>query len=310
MSDLIKYHSIENHYLTKTIEFAKRRYGDDFKNCSWEITEKIHGANTSFLIRPNVQIKHFSRNQEIFGNEFYATAELLSFMDSKLHLLQDFADRTQMSVRLYGEIFGDVIQKEVNYGPEKRIIFYNAMINDELVTQIYASELFKAVHTAKYFTRSLAVLNSFDEALEFNQEFNSTYSDLEDNICEGVVIKPYDAILINQDKPFFLKKKNDAFLEKKQKRVKKEKHVRPEVHTWHETFLSYIHKGTVHAVFSKEGPITDMSEIGKYIQFIIADAKDTFNREEEFPVEDFDKNEQRYIFNAGRECMESLKEEL
>ena len=35
MNDLIKYHSIDNHYLTKEINWAKEYYGDLF--------EKLHG---------------------------------------------------------------------------------------------------------------------------------------------------------------------------------------------------------------------------------------------------------------------------
>ncbi len=308
---LIKYHSIDNHYLTKSIEFAKKAFGRRFENCKWSVTEKIHGGNISFFVQPNEQIKKYSRNQEIEDNNFLNCTEIIASMDEKLQPFQDYSNKENITIRLYGELFGKGIQKGVNYGDKKRIIIFNIMVNDVLLSDLEVIQTFYFLDINKYHVKIMGVFDSLEDAIEYDTKFNSTYNDIEDNICEGIVIKPYDDVFLDiHDSPFFLKKKNESFLEKKQKKVKKEKNVRPEVHKWHETFLAYINENTIYSVFSKEGKIQNISELGKYIPLITLDASDTFYRENDFPVNDFNKNEHRYIFNAGKIIADLLKKEL
>jgi len=322
MNDLknlqIRYRSIENHYLSKHVNYNKERFKKELETTIWCVEEKLHGANVSFLLRPNVPIKHFARRFEIFGNEFNSSASLFQFYDARLEKMQKYCDTSGESIRIYGELFGPGINKGVDYGPQKRIRFFNIMVNDTLITPLRANAFTYILGVQDLFIIILGLFNTLDEALEFDPKINSTYSEKEyeegENICEGVVIKPYNQNLEymknGMKKQFYLKNKNEKFLEKKQKSTKKKKHVPIEVHKWHETFLSYIHEQRMESVFSKEGRIDDLRDLGKFIPLIMLDASDTFFKEEEFPVNQFSKNEQRYIFNASKEIVNLLKEEL
>ena len=74
--------------------------------------------------------------------------------------------------------------------------------------------------------------------------------------------------------------------------------------------MGYIHKERLESVFSKEGRIESIKELSKFIPLIMLDASDTFFQEEKFPVDHFDTNESRYIFNASKEIVILLKQEL
>ena len=51
MKDHIKYRSIENHYLTKHVNYNLARFKSELEVTSWCAQEKINGANISFLFR-------------------------------------------------------------------------------------------------------------------------------------------------------------------------------------------------------------------------------------------------------------------
>ncbi len=311
MSDLIKYNSINNHYLTKEIAWAKEYYGDIFEKTLWSVTEKIHGCNISFLISPDKPIRHFSRNQEIIGNSFMNSEENLKYIDKRLFPLQNYCDYYKVTLRLFGEFFGPGIQKGVDYGTKKRILFFDMMRNDKFLSQLRINNFVVNHSLQDYYVKTLNIFESFDDAVNSNIDFDSTYNTIEDNKIEGIVIKPWDYVLFDgHGVPFYLKKKNDKFLEKIQKKKRKEKNVRPVVHEWHETFISYIHKDRLESVFSKEGRIESIKELGNFIPLIMLDVSDTFYKEEDFPVTEFNKDEHKYIFNGSKEIVQLLKEEL
>ncbi len=308
----IKYNSIDNHYITKNINWSKEYYKHIIGSTKFSVTEKIHGANISFYFTPNNPVKIFSRNQEIIGFDFQKASEVIQKTIANLFSIQNYVDKNNYTVRLFGEVFGKGIQKGVDYGSCHRIRFFDVMLDDLYKCQQDAEEFMKLLNLLKYFTNILGIFDTLDDALAFNEQFDSTYNDIEDNICEGIVIKPYNNVLIDQNGVmFYLKKKNEKFIEKAQMKARNKKEVRAEAVFWHNEFLCYIHKERLESVFSKEGRIESVREIGKFIPLITQDATETFLTEEnEFPKDDFSTNELKFIFNGGREIALLLKEEL
>jgi len=307
-----KYPSLTNHYHKKDIDYYIRLFGDDINKTLWSVTEKIHGANFSFLVSPKDKIRYFTRNQEITGSDFYNAMDTIEYIMEKLQSIQKLVDKYGYTVRLFGELYGSGIQKGVQYPSGRFYKVFNLMINDRMVTEAVMRAYMERVGL-KDLVVPLLDLVSFEEALNYNIRFNTTYHDKDHNFCEGIVIKPYTKTFVDGNGSFFyIKKKNEEFKEKqKTRKVKTETQYTDEVNKWRETFLSYIHNDRMESVFSKEGRIESFKDIGKYISEIHKDALDTFNKEEsDWDADKYTKNERKYIFNSSKHIVELLKKEL
>ena len=313
-----KYPSLTNHYQNKDINYFINAFGDEMKEVTWGIYEKIHGANFSILFLDNEKPRWFSRNQEVTGSNFYNCEELIEdFAYNKLKSLQDVVDVSKhqgYSLRLFGELYGPGIQKGVDYGSERRIKFYDLMIQDRLVPQRIFENFMVDAGLGKYLVPSFGRVPTFQDALEFDTRIDSQLSTKTDNIIEGIVIKPYEKVFVDHNgSVFYIKKKNEEFKEKqKVKKIKTETQYTEEVNKWREEFLAYINKNRAESVFSKEGEIMSFKEIGKYIPLIHKDALEDFNKDhaDDFIVNDFTKSERKYIFNSSKVIVELLKEYL
>ena len=63
------------------------------------------------------------------------------------------------------------------------------------------------------------------------------------------------------------------------------------------------------SVFSKDGPIEDRKDIGKYIKTILADAKEDFLKD--YPeVATLDKAQQKTVYNVGSTIAKMLMAEM
>ena len=62
-------------------------------------------------------------------------------------------------------------------------------------------------------------------------------------------------------------------------------------------FERYITENRLDSVISKEGEITGMEEMGKYIKFVLKDAMDDFLKEND--ISDIDKADSSLIFKTG-----------
>jgi Rnl2 family RNA ligase len=307
-----KYPSLTNHYNKKDVEYYIRLFGDDINKTLWCVTEKIHGANFSFLVSPNSNVEYFSRNQKITGTDFYGASETINYVISRFDTVQKLSNKYGYSVRFFGELYGSGIQKGVKYPSGRHYKIFNVMINDRMLSEMMMRTFMDRIGLTDLLVPILDLV-PFDDALNYRTNFNSTFNNIDHNICEGIVIKPYKKVFVDGNgSMFYIKKKNEQFKEKQRvKKVRTETQYTEEVNKWHETFLSYIHEERIESVFSKEGRISSFKDIGKYIPLVHIDALDTFNKEEdEWDADKFTKNERKYIFNSSKHIVELLKKEL
>ena len=307
----MRYPSIDNHYLTKNLKYKKELFKDKMEETIWCVEEKVHGANISFEFAPNTPVKFFSRNQEIIGDEFYNCWDDLKKYEKILQPVQTFVDKFEYKIRLFSEYCGPGIQKGIDYGSERKFIFFDMMMFDQFVSRETLKNLFKSLYLSEYTSHILSVFQTLDEAFEFNTVINSTHSNKEDNIIEGVVIKPLNTALLDQHgSPCYFKIKNKKFMERKPKKNIIKVTYSDDVNDKHNIFMSYITKARMDNIFSKEGCIEDVSELGKYITLIREDAIEEFNKENEYDKTKYDKKEDAFIFNCAKPLVELLKGEL
>ena len=291
-----KYDSIENHYRDAYITRA-RDTSPKIENSKYVVQEKIHGANISILFTPHEHIELFSRNNKLpvedggFSGIWTVLEEdYIYFLES----VQDHCESHNLVIRLYGEFFGSNIQKGVDYGKEKRVRFYDMMIGlPNVDNQIYTTQkAFKDFMVKVRYEHLMVPVVCYTENLEtallLNVKLNSHLGPdgLDENIMEGVVIKPYDEVLLDHyGRMFYIKMKNNEFLEKvKAKKRKEYTPEDPKITGLKAEFESYLTDMRMQSVFSKMGPIEEMSQIGEYIRAFHTDAVEDFRKDfgEEF----------------------------
>lgn len=131
-------------------------------------------------------------------------------MQEFLSVMSDMVTESGEVWQVYGEFFGPGIQKGVYYGDEKDFRIFDIMVDGVLFPP----------HLAQGFVKDLPVdyvpvvgyIVGLENTLQFNSEFNSTLADKEDNLCEGVVIRPEQHNYYNRlGSIFIIKKKNETF---------------------------------------------------------------------------------------------------
>jgi len=298
--EFTKYVSIENSYREKFIDRMLMEF-PELQNIQFIITEKIHGTHTMFVFEPNGDMHICSRNRRLgsrddkhFGIWDYVDAELTELVSK----MKEYAESQNSTITLHGEFFGPGIQKGIDYGKRKRFLIFDIRIDSELMPQSTLIDIMAHHGLLSYLVPIITVVDGLEKALAFNIEFDSLLSSNEDNICEGIVIKPFKKVFRHWDgKTFYLKKKNAKFSEKKQTGKPKEAVVYFEqVERLRAEFISYITENRVQNVFSKEGEIDDPKSIGRYIGFVMKDAQQDFEKDFGDQLQELEKKEKKHVF--------------
>lgn len=305
-----KYLSIENHYRQKFIDKFIYEY-PELKHVEFILMEKIHGSHTMLCFEPDGTFNICSRNRMLKPDDkHYDIRELLdNDCENLINAFRTYAINTNDRIVLHGEIFGPGIQKGVNYGNKKQYRIFDLRIGEYLVAPCKMLDIFRFLSVSRYLVPIVAIVNGFETALNWDTRFNSLIMDIDDNECEGVVIKPYRKIYIHScGAIFYLKKKNEAFREKshKPKQPKTSKVVDPIVCRLREEFLTYINDNRLQSVFSKEGIIENSQDIGRYIGFVMCDARKDFMADFSSRVGEMDKKVLKQIFNPGAAIVAKL----
>lgn len=268
----------------------------------------VHNSNFQWAFSPDGTVRCASRNNYLDMNGSFQGANIQSLYESHNYLLSELLSDAMYSgkeIRLYGELFGQGIQKRVDYGSEKRLVYFGLMIDNEWQSFADLEYMLENYGCHDLIVPILQLTDELQEALSFDTEFDSLLNDKEDNLTEGVVIQPYAKVYLDGNgSPFILKKKNEKFGEKK----KTEKILDMEVLTLNAEFKSYITENRLLSVFSKEGKIQSPKEIGKYIKLLLTDAQDDFLKDND--VSHMEKQQQKDIFNVGPLVANMLKSYL
>lgn len=235
MNTFLKYPSITNHYQKDFVDKAKSL------NCDFYITEKLDGANLSICVDNGNILAINSRNGEV-SNDFYG----INSID-----LKDFLKSINLkSFIVYGEIFGNKIQKRIKYSnlDNPNILFFD--IYD--LEQERFLNLKELKETLKDKMVPLLAENlSLEDALSFDNDFISTLSSQSGNSskAEGIIIKPEEDKYLGVHR-VIIKKKHQSFLEIKSHKKQSNPISFDEINSI--SFDGYININRIEAVKSKE----------------------------------------------------------
>jgi len=287
-----RYKSIENTYQEKFIR-DMLQYNPVYHTCKYVAQEKIHGAN--FQINLNmeetgaVSIGYGKRSGFLADDsDFYnyqATVQKPEYQELIELVCDKMRKEDLANVTLYGEFAGPTVQKGVNYGDTKFVIFFDIKINDEYITPLDFYSLMDGFGFRYMCVPIVKIFDTLNEALAFEVEnrISIVGVDEEDNFWEGVVIKPWDCIALNKHLEqvlFYIKKKCEAFKAKanaKKRGSRDAKADEPlELTNAKEEFELYLTENRLNDVLGHHGMITDKSQMGTYIKYMMNDAKEDF----------------------------------
>ena len=277
-----KYSSIENHYQEG---FIMRCPEGNYTYC---ILEKIHGSNFQ-IYYDGENFLLGSRNRFINKDEsFYGLQNLAEKYEDEIRSFYFWSFLYGVPLKelvLYGEIYGDGIQKGVKYCKNHKIRFFDIKINGEYVPYKTAIDIFETMELPYIPVKEFYYGRLYNAVKDADTRFNSTiaegeYAELENNLCEGVVIKPYEVELKSQKGDrVIIKKKNEEFFEKKQQpKIKPDRFVDYTKDT--EKLTPYLNENRFNAVFSKD--VYERKNFGDFIKAYATDvildaAKDGVN---------------------------------
>lgn len=271
-----KYSSLENAHREKFTD-ACRNLGIK----EWVATVKVHGANFGFICDETCEITPFKRTSTIGKNpdtgayDFYGCNNVVEEYTQKV---KELANLVGGPVQVYGELYGQGVQKEINYG-EKDFIMFEVLTKKGWLKWDEIVQLGKqtSIPTVPELARG-----SLEEMLSLSTDFACPLSPTSDK-AEGYVVKPLydvDTTLTTGSRPI-IKNKSKAFSEKKQKVPKKPfklpEHIKPIM----EEFNCYLTENRLNNVLSKmDATSVTHKDFGKVLGAFVQDAKSEFERDE------------------------------
>lgn len=208
---MLKYPSIENSYREKFIQIIR---GTEAVNDTWWAFEKADGSNFA-IIYDGKKVSYGKRGGLIpEGENFFNHLQVMpEYAGSLVDLYHSVLRLDNQVITVYGEIFGQGIQKGVNYGP-KQFRFFDVVIDGIFVDQ---ERLFD-FEFGKLKLLPFIGKGTFDEVLALNCEFDSLVLGIPNNTAEGFVMKPNKTLFLPEtDTRVILKKKSEKFKESDEK---------------------------------------------------------------------------------------------
>lgn len=218
------------------INNSSYKLSNNYKNIKkWYVTEKIHGANFSFVYEVNTNtMKHAKRTGFIEQDEnFFNYTAILQETEPKIMNIIEYIKtdyENLKSIIIYGELFGGLypnikskfkpVQKEIYYSPNLHFIAFDIYISFQNNISYYLNftksiEYFKLSNIM--YTEPIAICSTYEEAYNYEIGFNTSIPiklnlpELNINKAEGIIIRGDD----ETNKKYIIKKKIPEFSETK-----------------------------------------------------------------------------------------------
>jgi Rnl2 family RNA ligase len=317
-----KYSSIENTYRDKFMDLIREEGKDGGE---WVVTEKVHGGQFS-IYYDGSEIQASTRTTFLTEDiDFFNWKKVLEDNRDKVIKLYDIlkSENKDISVVIvYGELFGgsyphpDVakvknakrLQKGVHYHPDNLFYAFDIRVDGKYLTVDEANRLFEQ---AGLFYAKPLFRGPLEECVKHPDDFLSKISQwldlppIEDNIAEGVVLKPVDPRFLNIGDRVILKSKNEKFKERKAKKKrppkKQDAPLSEEALKLQQEIESLVTENRLQNVLSKRGELpypVPKDLFGQVMKEFSADIWEEFNKDFEDQFDNLDKKEQKRLSKA------------
>lgn len=304
MSKYVRYPSIENHYQTKHVMRWLNEF-PELENEKFWLFEKIDGANIQLYFEPNQVFKVGKRSGFINEQEkFYGIWDVLKKYEQQIKDIQTRVDKDG-PITLYGEIFGEGVQKRIKYFDYKDLIFFDVLECGKFWDAKPANDLL--VDFGLPVVPSVQSIQGLSNALNISADIRSKINPSVE--AEGLIAKPDREFVNKLNQRLIFKIKSELFAEKMYNRAEPKKEpMDPVVYKYFSEFSALINKNRVTSIMSQNGQIQRPQEIGQYIKLVLADAKTDFLKEHD--VSHLEDKQLKQIYNVGHKITPLLKEYL
>lgn len=316
-----KYSSIENHFNREFMEHVVEQMPQDLQ---YVVQEKVHGANTSFLCDGN-DVKFAKRTSMLEDDEkFYDYPELLeAYKDKVLNLFARVKSQHPevVTISVFGEMFGGLyphndvkanrkvtlIQKGVCYTPEHEFYGFDIYLSDgENGWYLPVDEINEIFEAEGFFYAKTLFRGTLAECLKYPNAFPSKISEwlglpsIEDNICEGIVIRPVIPMYLRNGSRVLIKSKNERFAEKKSVKKRNKLFAEPvpysdELKSLVSEVDAYVTENRLTNVVSHIGEVHVPKDFGKIMGLFSKDVLEDFLKEHGGDYSALDKSEQKLL---------------
>lgn len=335
-----KYNDIENSFNKEIMDKFRFALADQGKtNQLFVVQEKVHGSNSSFLTDGQT-IEFGKRTAKVAqGENFYDQNELIErYHDRVINLFNlikaQYPEITE--VQAYGEFFGGtyphpdvekvknvkVIQKGVFYSPTHEFYGFDIRLwTGEESRLLPVDEVNKFFTETGIFYAKTLLEGTLDECLAYPNLFNSKIPEwlglppIEDNTCEGVVIRPKEPLYMGNGERIIIKNKNAKFSEKKAKKNHDAKPT-PEYSESLNALLTeaerYVNQARLDNVVSKMGEIESWTKgFGMILGNFTKDALEDFLKENHAAYDLLEKGEQKVLNKKINQlCAQEIKNRI
>ncbi len=316
-----KYSSIENSFNKEFLEHVVEQMPHDLH---YVVQEKVHGANTSFLCN-GANVTFAKRTSVLEENEnFYDYPELLeSYREKVLNLFKEIKRRYHdvLSISVFGEMFGGhyphngvksdrrltLIQKGVCYTPDHEFYGFDIyLFGEDECRYLPVDEVNELLESGRFFYAKTLFEGTLKECLEYPNAFQSMIPkwlglpDIEDNICEGVVIRPVVPMYLRNGSRVLIKNKNERFAEKKNVKKRNKLFTEPvpysdELKELLVELEPFVTENRLNNVISHIGEVHLPKDMGKVIGLFSKDIFEDFLKEFGGSFTALDKYEQKNL---------------
>jgi len=316
-----KYSSIEN---TFDKDFLEKIRLEGIDKQEFVVQEKVHGSNTCLVTDGNT-VSFGKRTGFVeAGEKFYDYEELLDRYTPKVIALFSIIKNNIPAIKtvtVFGEMCGGsyphpdvkntprtmVIQKGVHYCPNHEFYAFDLYITTaDSGRYLTVDEVNAFFEQGGFFYAKTLFRGTFDDCLHYPNDSPSQISawlglpPIEDNICEGIVIRPVAPLYLSNGSRVLLKSKNARFAEKKSVKKRAPKlFVEPSYSKSLNNLLSvveqYVTENRLNNVVSKIGQISIPKDTGKLIGLFSKDILDDFLKEHSGEYAAIEKSEQKIL---------------
>ena len=321
MLEFKKYSSIENSFSREFMEHVVAEMPQDLE---YVVQEKVHGANTSFLC--DGETLRFAKRTSVLeeGEQFYDYPELLErYRDRVLELFGDikakYPEMTHVSV--FGEMFGglyphdgvktrqkvSLIQRGVCYTPDHEFYGFDIyLFTAEGGRFLPVDEVNDFFETYGFFYARTLFRGTLTECLKQPNAFQSKIAEwlglpaIEDNICEGIVIRPVTPMYLRNGSRVLIKSKNERFAERKSAKRRTKLFVEPVPYSDELKALivegeTYVTENRLANVVSHIGEVHFPKDFGKVMGLFSKDVLEDYLKEHGNLYTALEKSEQKLL---------------
>lgn len=304
------YSDIENTYNEKKIRQVRNQFFDK-PDIEWIVATKIDGSNFQCSIDENNELIIGKRSCLIGNNaDFQNCNHVIKVLDIKNKLItMKYMVENQYNIQnpfiltVYGELCGGMyrhpdvipvkeankIQGRISYCPDNTWIPFDAFIydkDDNFITDIPQTELVELCKKVNLPYEIIKFKGTFDECLNYPIDFIDDTGKIlfnlpiiENNMTEGVVLKPNKLIYFNDGSRVIFKHKTEKFMEKMHHKEKKEvkKLTEQELH-YYNIMREYMTESRFYSVISKIGAYNE-KDFGKILGMYLKDLNGDFEKE-------------------------------